>query len=232
MVSYFLGHGPGVPCLGRPDPAPAARRAVRPRRPVAARAREPVRHDPGRGGQTPEGARGGGPRGLEPARAREAAPPQPCPHPPGARPLGHQVHRALDDGTPRPQDRTGATMEKVFEIYIRTTPERLWQAITDGDLRAHFHFGNRITSDWTPGSPTRSPLQGRRAAGPWHQRRGRAPAPAGADLHRPLGRGRPRRGHEPGHLADRAGRRLVPAAPHPRPAGRGRRTSSSTAAGR
>jgi len=44
------------------------------------------------------------------------------------------------------------TMEKVFEIYIRTTPERLWQAITDGDLRAHFHFGNRITSDWTPGS--------------------------------------------------------------------------------
>ncbi|HEX6687759.1 MAG TPA: metalloregulator ArsR/SmtB family transcription factor, partial [Solirubrobacterales bacterium] len=24
------------------------------------------------------------------------------------------------------------TMEKVFEIYIRTTPERLWEAITDG----------------------------------------------------------------------------------------------------
>src|ERR1700694_3481106 len=26
-----------------------------------------------------------------------------------------------------------APMEKVFEIYIRTTPERLWEAITDGD---------------------------------------------------------------------------------------------------
>ena len=25
------------------------------------------------------------------------------------------------------------TMEKVFEIYIRTTPERLWEAITDPD---------------------------------------------------------------------------------------------------
>ena len=24
---------------------------------------------------------------------------------------------------------TEATMEKVFEIYIRTTPERLWEAI-------------------------------------------------------------------------------------------------------
>lgn len=44
------------------------------------------------------------------------------------------------------------TMEKVFEIYIRTTPERLWAAITDPDVRARYHFGNRITSDWTPGS--------------------------------------------------------------------------------
>jgi uncharacterized protein YndB with AHSA1/START domain len=43
-------------------------------------------------------------------------------------------------------------MEKVFEIYIRTTPERLWAAITDPDVRAHFHFGNRVESDWTQGS--------------------------------------------------------------------------------
>src|SRR3981081_169990 len=27
------------------------------------------------------------------------------------------------------------TMEKVFEIYIKTTPERLWEAITDPELR-------------------------------------------------------------------------------------------------
>src|SRR5512141_2493806 len=26
-------------------------------------------------------------------------------------------------------------MEKVYEIYIKTTPERLWQAITDPELR-------------------------------------------------------------------------------------------------
>jgi uncharacterized protein YndB with AHSA1/START domain/DNA-binding transcriptional ArsR family regulator len=45
------------------------------------------------------------------------------------------------------------TMEKVFEIYIRTTPERLWDAITDPDTRRRFHFGNRVESDWTPGSP-------------------------------------------------------------------------------
>ena len=26
-------------------------------------------------------------------------------------------------------------MEKVFEIYIKTTPDRLWEAITDGEMR-------------------------------------------------------------------------------------------------
>jgi len=43
-------------------------------------------------------------------------------------------------------------MEKVFEIYIRTTPERLWEAITDREIRAKYHFGVQVTSDWTPGA--------------------------------------------------------------------------------
>ena len=43
-------------------------------------------------------------------------------------------------------------MEKVFEIYIRTTPERLWEAITDSEIRAKYQFGNGIESDWTTGS--------------------------------------------------------------------------------
>src|SRR6266496_1691365 len=33
------------------------------------------------------------------------------------------------------------TMEKVFEIYIKTTPERLWQAITDPEMRRKYTFG-------------------------------------------------------------------------------------------
>ena len=43
-------------------------------------------------------------------------------------------------------------MEKVFEIYIRTTPERLWEAITDPDIRARYHFGVSARSDWAEGS--------------------------------------------------------------------------------
>jgi uncharacterized protein YndB with AHSA1/START domain len=48
--------------------------------------------------------------------------------------------------------RMETTMEKVFEIYIKTTPERLWEAITDPDIRSKYNFGARQRSDWTPGS--------------------------------------------------------------------------------
>jgi uncharacterized protein YndB with AHSA1/START domain len=43
-------------------------------------------------------------------------------------------------------------MEKVFEIYIKTTPERLWEAITDNELRQKYNFGVGIKSDWESGS--------------------------------------------------------------------------------
>jgi uncharacterized protein YndB with AHSA1/START domain len=45
-----------------------------------------------------------------------------------------------------------AVMEKVFEIYIKTTPERLWEAITDDEMRRLYTFGVGIRSDWTQGS--------------------------------------------------------------------------------
>lgn len=45
-----------------------------------------------------------------------------------------------------------ASMVKIFEIYIRTSPARLWQAITDPEVRARYQFGARIESDWTSGS--------------------------------------------------------------------------------
>jgi len=43
-------------------------------------------------------------------------------------------------------------MEKVFEFFVKTTPERLWEAITDPDIRSKYNFGARVVSDWTPGS--------------------------------------------------------------------------------
>jgi uncharacterized protein YndB with AHSA1/START domain/DNA-binding transcriptional ArsR family regulator len=50
------------------------------------------------------------------------------------------------------KQRLESTMEKVFEIYIHTTPERLWEAITEPEIRSKYNFGARIESAWTPGS--------------------------------------------------------------------------------
>jgi DNA-binding transcriptional ArsR family regulator len=44
------------------------------------------------------------------------------------------------------------TMEKVYEIYIRTTPELLWQAITDPEIRSKYNFGAGVYGGWEPGA--------------------------------------------------------------------------------
>lgn len=36
------------------------------------------------------------------------------------------------------------TTTHIYEIYIRTTPERLWQALTGGDQTAQYYFGTRV----------------------------------------------------------------------------------------
>ena len=45
-----------------------------------------------------------------------------------------------------------AVMEKVFEIYIKTTPERLWEALTSSEMRAKYTFGVGVETDWKAGS--------------------------------------------------------------------------------
>ena len=40
----------------------------------------------------------------------------------------------------------------VFEIFIKATPEQVWEAITDPALRARYSFGVGTVSDWSPGS--------------------------------------------------------------------------------
>ncbi len=60
------------------------------------------------------------------------------------------------------RDLEARTLERVYEIYIKTTPERLWEAITDPEQRRVYHFGVGIESDWTVGSP----YQARSAAVP------------------------------------------------------------------
>ncbi|MFN8160350.1 MAG: SRPBCC family protein [Solirubrobacterales bacterium] len=48
----------------------------------------------------------------------------------------------------------------VFETYIKTTPQRLWEAITDPGMRASYSFGVRTESDWKAGSSYESAVPG------------------------------------------------------------------------
>jgi uncharacterized protein YndB with AHSA1/START domain len=50
--------------------------------------------------------------------------------------------------------------EFVYVTYIETTPENLWQALTDGDFTERYWFGHRVASDWEIGSPYRFTRQG------------------------------------------------------------------------
>jgi DNA-binding transcriptional ArsR family regulator/uncharacterized protein YndB with AHSA1/START domain len=56
------------------------------------------------------------------------------------------LKRALEEHTP---------MDKpsfVYTTYIQTTPERLWQALTDPAFTERYWFGTTFESDWQPGS--------------------------------------------------------------------------------
>jgi uncharacterized protein YndB with AHSA1/START domain len=54
----------------------------------------------------------------------------------------------------------GTGILTVFEIYIKTTPERLWEAITDPEMRAKYSFGVETSSDWAPGSDYKASVPG------------------------------------------------------------------------
>lgn len=43
----------------------------------------------------------------------------------------------------------------VYVSYIRTTPQKLWAALTDGDAMKEYWFGCRCESTWRAGAPWR-----------------------------------------------------------------------------
>ena len=43
--------------------------------------------------------------------------------------------------------------EFIYETWIRTTPERLWEAITSTAFTRKYFHAMAIESEWTPGAP-------------------------------------------------------------------------------
>src|SRR3954471_9255355 len=45
------------------------------------------------------------------------------------------------------------TFDHVYSVYIQASPERVWQAITDGDETVRYYYGTRVQSSWAPEAP-------------------------------------------------------------------------------
>src|SRR5215471_13777937 len=43
--------------------------------------------------------------------------------------------------------------EFIYVTYIETTPEKLWQALTDSDFTRRYWFDTEVRSNWKVGSP-------------------------------------------------------------------------------
>ena len=46
-----------------------------------------------------------------------------------------------------------STIDHVYSVYIQSTPDRVWKAITDGDDTIRYYYGTRVSSSWEPGAP-------------------------------------------------------------------------------
>ncbi len=49
----------------------------------------------------------------------------------------------------------------IYTIYIASTREKVFKALTDTDATAKFWFGNAVTSDWQVGSPLQFHREGK-----------------------------------------------------------------------
>lgn len=59
--------------------------------------------------------------------------------------------RALSDLKRRAEDSMSDKPEFVYVIYIESTPDKVWQALTDPEMTAEY-WGHRNVSDWQAGS--------------------------------------------------------------------------------
>jgi uncharacterized protein YndB with AHSA1/START domain/DNA-binding MarR family transcriptional regulator len=51
------------------------------------------------------------------------------------------------------EDMSDATAPKhVYEVYIRTSPDKLWRAITDGEWTRKYFYGTTVKSTWKAGA--------------------------------------------------------------------------------
>jgi uncharacterized protein YndB with AHSA1/START domain len=50
---------------------------------------------------------------------------------------------------------TTATATQVYQVFIKATPEQIWEAITNPDFTTRYFHGSRVDSTFEPGTPYR-----------------------------------------------------------------------------
>src|SRR4029077_14657531 len=100
---------------------------------------------------------GGRSRRHPPAGPGEAALPQPGADPADPRPVDRQVHGAPRVGARAAQDRTGGNRmttitevqtTQVYQVFVKATPEAVWDAITKPEFTSKYFHG--VTIDIEP----------------------------------------------------------------------------------
>ncbi len=96
----------------------------------------------------------------------------------------------------------------VYVTYIRTTPEKLWAALTDPQTIRKFWFGITAESDWKPGSSWRLKFEDGRTADIGEILEADPPRTTGHSLAQRVQAGAQGRGLVALHDGDRDGRLL------------------------
>src|SRR5581483_7473257 len=123
-------------------------------------ARVGARDDALRRDEAPPRARGRRARRHPPLGPGEAALPEPGADPADPRPVDRQVHGAPRGGARGPEARAGGDgmstttdqATQVYSVFIRATPEAVWEAITKPEFTAKYFYGSVFDTTWEPGS--------------------------------------------------------------------------------
>src|SRR4030095_15835662 len=92
----------------------------------------------------------------------EAPLPEPGADPRDPRPVDRQVHRASRDGAARPEGRTRIegmiimALTQVYRVYIKATPEAIFEAITSPEWTIRYGYNNYADFDLRPGGAYRA----------------------------------------------------------------------------
>ena len=51
----------------------------------------------------------------------------------------------------------------VYVVYIKATPERIWDALTQSEFTQQYYYASTVESDWTPARSTSTQINGETA---------------------------------------------------------------------